>query len=60
MDGNILSLTACNQQEVKGAELHLVTAENCSSFVTHWKDSKLFDFGSLYQERGIYLLIKCF
>ena len=50
-----LFLVSPNQQEVKGAELHLVTTENCSSFVTHWKDSKLFDFGSLYQERGIYL-----
>ena len=55
-----LFLVSPNRQEVKGAELHLVTAENCSSFVAHWKDSKLFDFGSLYQERGIYLLIKCF
>ena len=40
-------------QETKGIEVHLVTAENYSSIVTQWKDSKLFDFGALYQEEGI-------
>ena len=48
-----LFLVSPNRQETKGAEVHLVTAENCSSLVTHWKDSKLFDFGALYQEKGI-------
>ena len=48
-----LFLVSPNRQETNGAEVHLVTAENCSDFVTHWKDSKLFDFGALYQEEGI-------
>ena len=48
-----LFLVSPNRLETKGAEVHLVTAENCSSLVTHWKDSKLFDFGALYQEEGI-------
>ena len=30
-----------------------MTAENCSDFMTRWKDSKLFDFGALYQEEGM-------
>ena len=34
-------------QKAKRAEVHLVTTENCSDFVTRWKDSKLFDFGAL-------------
>ena len=46
-----------NRQETKGAELHLVTAENCSTFVTRWRNSKLFDFGALYQEEGMYILL---
>ena len=48
-----LFLVSPNRQETKGAEHHLVTVENCSDFVTCWKDSKLFDFGALYQEEGI-------
>ena len=48
-----LFLVSPNRQETKGAEVHLVTVENCSDFVTGWKDSKLFDFGALYQEEGI-------
>ena len=47
-----LFLVSPNRQETKGAEVHLVTVENCSDFVTRWKDSKLFDFGTLYQEKG--------
>ena len=47
-----LFLVSPNRQERKRAELHLVTADNCSLFVTRWKSSKLFDFGSLYQEGG--------
>ena len=47
-----LFLVSPNWQEAKGAKVHLVTAEDCSTFVTHWKDSKLFDFGSLYQDEG--------
>jgi len=46
-----------NRQETKGAEVHLVTAENCSTFVTCWKNSKLFDFGSLYKEEGMNILL---
>ena len=49
-----LFLVSPNQQETKGAELHPVTAENCSTFMSHWKDSRLFYFGSLYQEDGMY------
>ena len=52
-----LFLVSPNRQERKGAELHLVTAENCSLFVTQWKNSKLFDFGSLYQEEGTILVL---
>ena len=48
-----LFLVSPNRQETKGAQVHLVTVENCSDFVTRWKDSKLFDFGALYQEEGI-------
>ena len=49
-----LFLISPNHQLIKGAEVHLVTADTCSNFVTHWKNSKLFDFGSLYQEEGTY------
>ena len=49
-----LFLISPNRQKTKGAEHYLVTAENCSNFVTHWKDSKLFDFGALYQEKGVH------
>ena len=48
-----LFLVSPNRQETKGAEAHLVTAENCFTFVTRWKCSKLFDFGALYQEKGM-------
>ena len=46
-----LDLFLVSPKRTKGAELHLVTAENCSDFVTHWKDSKLFDFGSFYWQK---------
>ena len=46
-----LFLVSPNRQETKGAKVHLVTAENCSDFVTHWKNSKLFDFGSFYWQK---------
>ena len=49
-----LFLVSPNRQMAKGAEVHLVTAENCSSIVTHWKDSKLFEFETLYQEKGMH------
>ena len=52
-----LFLVSPNRQETKGAEVHLVTVENCSNFVARWKDSKLFDFGTLYQEEGICMLL---
>ena len=51
-----LFLVSPNRQERKGAELHLVTTENCACFVTRWKNSKLFDFGSLYEEEGTILI----
>ena len=50
-----LFLVSPNRQETKGAELHLVTAENCSNFVTRWRDSKLFEFEALYHEEGMFL-----
>ena len=31
----------------------LVTAENCSTSVAHWKESKLFDFQLLHERKGI-------
>ena len=49
-----LFLVSPDQQKMKG-ELHLVNTENCSLFVTRWKNSKLFDFESLYHEERAYL-----
>ena len=49
-----LFLVSPNRQETKGTELHLVTAENCSDILARWRDSKLFDFISLYQEDGMH------
>ena len=48
-----LFLISPNRQTTKGAKLNLVTAENYSTFVTRWSNSKLFDFGSLYQKEGM-------
>ena len=48
-----LFLVSPNQKLAKGAEVHLVTAENWSTAATSWKHSKLFDFGPLYQEEGV-------
>ena len=48
-----LFLVSPNWQNTKGADLHLVTTENCSTFISRWKDSKLFDFDSLYGEKGM-------
>ena len=48
-----LFLVSPNLQNTKGADLHLVTTDNCSTFMSRWKDSKLFDFDSLYGEKGI-------
>ena len=48
-----LFLVSPNRQERNRADLHLVTVENCSNFVSRWKNSKLFDFGSLYEEKGM-------
>ena len=48
-----LFLVSPSQEMTKGAEVCLVTAENCSCIVTRWKDNKLFDFGALYQEEGM-------
>ena len=48
-----LFLVSPNHQNTKGADLHLVTTENCSTFAGQWKDSKLFDFGILYGEKGM-------
>jgi len=48
-----LFLVSPNQQKKKGADLCLITIENCSDHLTHWKSSKLFEFSSLYQEEGM-------
>jgi len=48
-----LFLVSPNQQKTKGADLHLITIENCYDHLTHWKSSKLFEFSSLYQEEGM-------
>ena len=48
-----LFLVSPSQKLAKGAEVHLVTAENCSTSATRWKHSKLFDFGPLYEEEGV-------
>ena len=48
-----LFIVSPNRPKTKGAECRLVTAENSSTLYTCWKDSKLFDFGSLYQEKGV-------
>ena len=48
-----LFLVSPNLRNMKGADLHLVTAENCSTFMSRWKDSKLFDFDSLYGKKGM-------
>ena len=47
-----LFLVSPNRQEAGEAEVHPVTAENCSTFLVHWKDSKLFNFASLNWEGG--------
>ena len=36
--------------DLHNAKLYLVTPENCSSSFAHWKDSKLLDFESLFQD----------
>ena len=51
-----LFLVSPCQKLAKGAEVHRVTAENCSTFATQWKHSKLFDFGPLYEEEGVCLV----
>ena len=48
-----LFLVSPVRKMAKGAEFHLVTAENYSTFLTCWKDSKMFDFKTLSQEKGI-------
>ena len=48
-----LFLVSPNWRNTKGADLHLVTTENCSTFISRWKDSKLFDFDSLYGEKSM-------
>ena len=48
-----LFLVSPSHKLAKGAEVHLVTAENCSTSATRWKHSKLFDFGPLYQKEGM-------
>ena len=48
-----LFLVSPNPLKAKGAELHLMTMENHSDLLAHWKSSKQFEFSSLYQEEGI-------
>ena len=48
-----LLLVSPSQQKAKRPEINLVTAENYSNSLIRWKDSKQFDFGSLYLEEGM-------
>ena len=48
-----LFLISPNRQKMKKADLYPVNAGNSSIFAAHWKNSELFDFGSLYQEVGM-------
>ena len=41
----------------KGAELYPVTTENCSFYVTQWKNSKLLDFESLFQDGEVFSFV---
>ena len=52
-----LFLVSPSRQEAGEAEVHLVTAENCSTFVTHWKDSRLFNFASLHWEESKFQIL---
>ena len=49
-----LFLVSPNLQNTKGADLRLITADNASTFAAHWKNSKLFEFGPLYKEGGMW------
>ena len=49
-----LFLVVPNHQKLNGVDLHSVTTDNYSTLMTHWKDSQLFEFASLYQEEGVY------
>ena len=53
-----LFLVSPSRQEAGEAEVHLVTAENCSTFVVHWKDSKMFHFASLHWEGSKLIVIR--
>ena len=52
-----LFLVSPNRQKTKGADLQLLNTGNSSTFAAHWKNSELFDFGSLYQEVGMFQVI---
>ena len=47
-----LLLVSPNLQKTKGADLHLITADNASIFAAQWINSKLFEFGPLCKEGG--------
>ena len=49
-----LFLVSPDLHNAKGAERYLVTAENYSSSVIHWKSSKLLDFESLFPAGKIF------
>ena len=55
-----LFLVSPNRQQIKRADLHLITAENCSTFAEQWKNSKLFDYESLDQEVGMCASVRSF
>ena len=48
-----LFLVSPNRQKMRRANLYPVNAGNSSTFAALWKNSELFDFGSLYQEVGM-------
>ena len=49
-----LFLVSPNLQKTKGADMYLITADNASTFAAHWKNSKLFEFGPLCKEGGMW------
>ena len=55
-----LFLVSPNRHKTKGVDLYPVAKGNYSTFANHWKSSELFDFGSLYQEEGMWASVRSF
>ena len=52
---DLFLVSPSRQKTTRAPQLHPVTIENCSTFVIRWKDSKLFDFETLFQDRGMHV-----